>query len=145
MNHVQTRLTFDDFENWIRALRYATKKYTMLHERLVYCNLKLTCGHGSSLDRPLQKVHPKYNPFLHWIESKDKAAEDLEAIEEVVKGYEAFSSTLSDIENVLLSHLILKKTTMSELAMRLELSRTTMYTYKNGLLQKWVSFFSPSK
>ena len=142
MQQTPLRLTYDDFQTWIRALRYATKKHTLLNERLIYCNLKLTGGHGSSLDQPLTKIHTAFNPFLHWIERKDATQEELEEVKDIVAAYEAFSLTLNERELILLCHLILKKITTSELAVRLNISRTTLYQDKNVLLKKWVTFFS---
>lgn len=134
-------LTMDEFNDWVRALHAGLRRFEALFDKLSIYEHKLVTGPSSNLKETIQKVGSNSNPFLHWILKIDETKEQLGDLEELVQGYAFFLAQLNHLEQALLSTLITRKISMTQLAMDLEISRTYLYQIRNELFQKWVLFY----
>lgn len=141
MQHGQRNKTMDDFQDWIRALHVGLRKFEALFDRLTIYEHKLVSGPSSNLKEPIKQAVANYNPFLHWIVKIEETKEQLGDLQDIILDYDALWKILLPQEQALLSNLITRKLTMTQLALSLDISRTHLYTIRNDLYQKWVNYF----
>lgn len=135
----QVILIQEQFVLWLRTVSYAYKQLLSQQEKLEYLKIKLIGYQGVNFGQVKTK-QVQGNPYSHWLEKIEILENKIKTTMETIHDYENFAKKLTKEENLILEGSLNRKLSMTLLAEQMEISRTTLYTMKNGIIEKWASF-----